>query len=76
VSALVVAIDRRRCAAAELFCSSPKNILLPCLAEDASTTSNSVCFGDNGGMLSEFGKVEVDCGETVLVAAERLTDLL
>jgi len=74
VRALVVAIDRRRCAAAELLCSSPKNILLFFLGEEASTLSDSIVFGDNGGILSEFGEVGVDCDGVVVVTAERLTD--
>jgi hypothetical protein len=36
--------------------------------------SNSICFGDNGGMLSEVGEAGVDFGGVVIVAEERLTD--
>jgi hypothetical protein len=42
------------------------------LGEVAATLSDSICFGDNGAILSEFGKIGVDCGGVVIAGAGRL----
>jgi hypothetical protein len=45
-----------------------------CLGEVAVTLLGSICFSDNGAILSEFGKVGVDWGGLVIAGAGRLAD--